>query len=492
MVVLTDGGILQIGGRIEEVGPYEELARRYPGLRTIGSPRHVVIPGLVNAHHHVGLTPVQLGTKDMPLELWLTAQLQARRVDGYLDTLYSAFELIGSGVTAVQHLDIMRPAPVSAWPERGRAVIAAYEHIGMRVSYALCVRDQNRLVYAPDEQFIATLPHELADETETWLRRMHFQLAELETDFLRPMLDTYRDRNLVRIWIAPINLERCSDELLALASALAARYKIGIHLHLSETHYQKLYAQRRFGTTAVRHLHDLGFLAPHLTVGHAVWVTEDDIQLLASAGVTICHNASSNLRLRSGIAPILRFVERGIPVALGIDEAGLNDDRDMLQEMRLVKHLHCEPGLYNAPLSAAQIFQMATENGAKAIGFGAEIGAIEPGKRADVVLLDFERIAAPYLDPKIPVADAIIYRARSTDVDAVMIDGEIVLAGGRSTRLDQRAIFDEIASACAEPLDPVDLERRRLTQAIFPYIREFYADWPLASTEPFYGFSSRS
>lgn len=198
VVVVSDGGILQVKGKIEEVGSYEDLVRRYPRLRTIGSPRHVVIPGLVNTHHHVGLTPVQLGTKDMPLELWLTAQLQARRVDGYLDTLYSAFELIGSGVTSVQHLDIMRPAPVSAWPERGRAVITAYEHIGMRVSYALCMRDQNRLVYAPDEQFIATLPLELRSETAAFLRRTHFRLDELETDFLQPMLDAYRDRNLVR------------------------------------------------------------------------------------------------------------------------------------------------------------------------------------------------------------------------------------------------------------------------------------------------------
>jgi 5-methylthioadenosine/S-adenosylhomocysteine deaminase len=128
----------------------------------------VVFPGLVNTHHHVGLTPVQLGITDMPLELWLSAQLYARRVDGYFDTLYSAFELIGSGVTAVQHLDTMRPAPVSAWPERGHAVIKAYLDIGLRVNYALCIRDQNRLVYAPDEQFIATLPPALARETADW------------------------------------------------------------------------------------------------------------------------------------------------------------------------------------------------------------------------------------------------------------------------------------------------------------------------------------
>jgi 5-methylthioadenosine/S-adenosylhomocysteine deaminase len=105
MVVVENGAVLQADGRIEAVGAYDDLARRYPALDTIGCRRHVVIPGLVNTHHHVGLTPVQLGITDMPLELWLSARLYARRVDGYLDTLYSAFELIGSGVTAVQHLN---------------------------------------------------------------------------------------------------------------------------------------------------------------------------------------------------------------------------------------------------------------------------------------------------------------------------------------------------------------------------------------------------
>jgi cytosine/adenosine deaminase-related metal-dependent hydrolase len=491
MVVVRDGAVLHVAGRIEAVGPYDELARRYPGLPTIGSARHVVIPGLVNSHHHVGLTPVQLGTQDLPLELWLTAQLEARRPNGYLDTLYSAFELIGSGVTAVQHLDTMRPAPVCAWPERAHAVIKAYTDIGMRVSYALCVRDQNRLVYAPDQEFLARLPSELARETEAWLAKTHFRLEDYEIEFLAPMIRAYRGRNLVRIWLAPINMERCSDALLRFATRWAADYRIGIHLHLSETHYQKLYAQRRFGMTALRHLNEIGFLGRHLTVGHAVWVTEADLDLLAETGVAVCHNASSNLRLKSGIAPVLRFLERGIPVALGIDEAGLNDDRDMLQEMRLVKHLHCVPGLETKTLTAAQIFRMATENGATATGFGAEIGTIEPGKRADLVLLDFERIAAPYLDPKIPVADAIVYRARSSDVDIVMIDGEIVLEGGRPTRVDRDQVWGEIAQALAAPARSDEIERARLSRALFPHLRAFYADWLLPETDPFCSLNDR-
>ena len=117
----------------------------------------------------------------------------------------------------------------------------------------------------------------------------------------------------------------------------------------------------------------------------------------------------------------------------------------MLQELRLVKHLHCAPGLYDEPLTAVQIFRMATENGARSIGFGDEIGSIEPGKRADLVLLDYDRIAAAYLDPAISPIDAIIYRARNTDVDTVMIDGKIVFQDGRTTRIDRSETLERIA-----------------------------------------------
>ena len=491
LIAIENGAVLQRDGRIEAIGPYEDLAARYPSIPTIGTADHVVMPGLVDTHHHVGLTPVQLGTPDLPLELWLTAQLGARKPDAYLDTLYSAFELIGSGVTAVQHLDIMQPAPVSAWPERAHKVISAYDDIGMRVSYAVCVRDQNRLVYGDDDAFIATLPPDLARETDTFLRQTHFRLEDFESDFLLPMIKAYAGRSRVRIWLAPINLERCSDRLLGLCRQWSERYGIGIHLHLSETAYQKIYAERRWGHTATRHLRDLGFLGPHLTLGHAVWASEDDMESLAASGACVCHNASSNLRLRSGISPIGEFIARGIPVAIGIDEAGLNDDRDMLQEMRVVKHLHCTPGLDAQTLSTVEIFKMATENGARAIGFGDEIGSLAVGKRADLLLLDYARISSPYLDPAMPVLDAIVYRAKATDVAMVLVDGKVVFGAGRFSRVDRNSVATLIARDLSAPIQPDAAAVRDLAQALSPHLKAFYADWPMPEGKPFYVLNSR-
>jgi cytosine/adenosine deaminase-related metal-dependent hydrolase len=491
--ILDDGGILQVDGQIQEVGPFAELASRHQDATVVGSPDHIVVPGLVNAHHHIGMTPVQLGSPDMPLELWLTHHLRHRDVDPYLDTLYSAFELVASGVTAVQHLGGMKPGPVRAWPANASEIIKAYVDLGMRVSFAFCNRDQHRLVYGDDASFVASLPEGLQDDASAFLKRTHFALEDYETEYLQPMIERYGNgkERLVRVWLAPINLERSSDKLLTLTRDWARKYGIGIHLHLSETPYQKEFSSRRFGKTSIEHLEELDFLGPHLTVGHGNWLCESDLDIVAKHGVCVCHNASSNLRLRSGIAPVREMVARGIPVAIGIDEAGLNDDRDMLQEMRLVRHLHARPGIYEKPISATQIFRMATEHGANAIGFGDEIGTLEVGKQADLVLLDYARITSPFTDPAISVVEALIYRAKTEHVTAVMIDGHVVYQNGRFSNVDRNRVLKDLAADLNRPLRSDEIARGEFSRAVFPHVRDFYRDWRLPPTKPFYDLNGR-
>lgn len=490
---IEDGAILQVDGRITEIGPFAEISARHPGVEVIGGPGMLVTPGFVNTHHHVGVTPVQLGSPDLPLELWLTHQLRHKSPDAYLDTLYSAFELVASGVTAVQHLGRMMPAPVAGWRDAANAVIDAYRDLGMRVSFAMCNRDQHRLVYENDDIFVATLPAEMQDETTAFLKRSHFRLEDFETEYLQPMIERHGVRGdpLVRLWLAPINLERASDRLLTLTSEWAQKYDMGIHLHLSETVYQKEFSNRRFGKSSVAHLADIGFLGPHLTLGHGTWVDEHDLDLIHEHGVCICHNASSNLRLRSGIAPVTEFVARNIPVALGIDEAGLNDDRDMLQEMRLVKHLHAEPGLFKSPLTPAQIFRMATEHGAKATGFGDEIGRIAVGKRADMVVLDFEAIAWPHLSPDTDPVAALIYRAKTQHVRATMIEGRVVYRDGAFTFIDRDAALTALSADLQRPPGDAEAGRAALSRKLLPHLKEFYRDWPLPAGEPWYRLNGR-
>jgi 5-methylthioadenosine/S-adenosylhomocysteine deaminase len=304
------------------------------------------------------------------------------------------------------------------------------------------------------------------------------------------------DRNTAprtRVQLAPANLHWCSDDALMLQKEYARRYGVGLHMHLLETPYQKEYARRRTGTTAVRHLDNLGFLGPDVTLGHGVWLTEDDIDLVAARGVMICHNASSNLRLRSGTMPLNPLTRRGIRVAIGIDEAGINDDRDMLQEMRLALDLHRTPGMGAGVPTAPQVLQMATEHGALTTGFGDAIGTLAPGKAADLVLMRWDHVAYPYLDRDVPIVDAVLQRGRPGDVETVMVAGEVLYHDGHFTRVDKEAALRELAASLAVPPRPDEVHRRELASALTPYVKSVYDGWLDRDTlgEPFYTLNAR-
>src|SRR5881396_1129408 len=176
--VIEDGAVVQRDGTILAVGPYAALAQHYQPDETFGSAEHVVMPGLVNSYHHVGLTPFQLGSPDYPLELWFASRMAARSVDPYLDTLYSSFEMLECGITTVQHLHGLRIAPIARVQAVAEQVLKAYEDIGMRVSYSYALRDQSRLVYEPDEAFLKRLPPALASELGEWLKTQTIPIAD--------------------------------------------------------------------------------------------------------------------------------------------------------------------------------------------------------------------------------------------------------------------------------------------------------------------------
>ena len=295
----------------------------------------------------------------------------------------------------------------------------------------------------------------------------------------------------VRVTLAPSNVHRCSDSMLIAMKQMATKYSTGIHIHLQETVYQKLYGLRAWNKTPLQHLHELGFLGPEVTCGHSVWTTEEDIRLMASTGTNVCHNASSNLRLQSGIAPLQQLLAAGIRVALGSDEAGINEDKDMLQEMRLVLKLHRVPGIDLTPPTAYQVLEMATVNGAYASWFGDIIGTLEPGKRADMVLLDLRNVEEPYLDPEVSLVDAVVHRGRSIDVDTVIVDGEVIMRDRQLTRVDKEALFSELKQALDRPLSASELERRDLSRQVEPHLRQFYLGTVPQEGSPYAYYNTR-
>jgi len=490
---IEDGAVLQRDGRILAVGAHADLLAlpEAEGAERLGSTDHVVLPGFVNAHHHVGLTPLQLGSPDLPLEQWFASRLGARAVDRRLDTLYSAFEMIESGITTVQHLHGRIPGDAAAIATGADEVLRAYADIGMRASYAYMLRDQNRLVYEDDEAFLRRLPRDLAEPLARWFALLGQSVAD-QLGAFRLLHGRWADHPRIAIQLAPANLHWCSDRALADLQNEAAATGAPMHMHLLETPYQKEYALRRTGRSAVAHLHRLGMLGPKMTIGHGTWLTEADIELLAETGTCVCHNCSSNFRLRSGVAPLNFMERRGITVGLGLDEAGINDDRDMLQEMRLVLRAHRVPGMDDQIPTPAQVLRMATAGGAATTPFSGLIGRLEPGLRCDLSLLRWSQVAAPFLDPDTDPIDAVILRAKTEGVETVLVDGEAIYRERRFTRLDRAAATGELAARMAIPPTEEESERRRLAKGLAPYVKAFYADYLRdQARSPFYSPSSR-
>ncbi len=491
--VIDDGAIAYSGGKILAVGPSADIIAAYPKATVQNHPHHLIMPGLVNSHHHLGLTPLQLGAPDYPLELWFAARLAMRKIDPYLDTLFSAFEMIASGVTTVQHIQGWATGDFDQVVASASAVLRAYDDIGMRVSYCYAVREQNRFVYEADEDFCARLPADVAK-----VMAAHFAAQTLQLDDFLQLFDVLTQNNTStrsRIQLAPANLHWMTDDGLLALQEKSQTAKVPMHMHLLETPLQKEYAFRRTGTTAVKHLEKLGLLGPHMTLGHGVWMTEEDIEICAGTGTCICHNCSSNFRLRSGVLPLMELQKRGMTVGMGMDEAGINDDRDMLQEMRMALTVHRTPGLDISDVpSPAQVLRMASEHGGLTTAFGADIGRLDEGRRMDAVILDYDSATFPFQDTDIAPLDALIHRAKTKDVKTVMIEGQIVYKNGTFTQVDRDAILAQISKAMSAPRDDDELERHWLRENVFPVVEDFY-DGYLQNTgarAPFYKASSRT
>lgn len=474
--ILDDAAILVGGDTVSDIGPAADLRRAHPDAQEIGGRGRVAIPGLINSHHHVGLTPFQLGARDQPLELWFPERLAMRDVDPRLDTLFSAFEMIASGVTTVQHLHSRAPGSTDAVLARADKIIGAYTEIGMRASYSFAFRDQCRMVYAADEEFVASLPSALQAPTASYLAGFALPLEDQIAVF-HALRDRWSDEPLIGIQLAPSNLHWLSDAALESTARVAEETGAPLHMHLLETPYQAEYAHRRTGGSALAHVDSFGLIGPQLTIGHGVWMTGDDVALVAERGACLCHNCSSNLRLKSGRADLNAFLKSGVPVALGIDEAGLNDDRDMLQEMRLALTLHRQPGHDAACPSAPQIFRSATEHGARTTPFAGRVGRIAPGQLADLVLLDWDAVTYPYQDPSLPLIDVLLRRAKAGAVQTVLVGGKVVYRDGEFPGVDRLEVIGQISQSLNRDDTVSEARLRQLAGDLIEPVRKFYKGW---------------
>lgn len=480
MQMRHDVAIRVQNGMIAQIGPMEAVGYGNDHLPRYGSPGMIAMPGLVNSHHHFGLTPLMMGVPFFPLELWLPRFRAMRSVGPRLDTLYSAIEMLESGTTTVHHIASGLNGSPQDWDDATDAVLGAYRDIGMRCGYSFMMRDRNILAYEPDSKILARLPEDLKQWMQPRLSAAHVPTADYMA-FFKESREKWQGHNPLRgrHHLAPANLHWCSDDSLQMIFETARSSGANVHMHLLETKRQAAFAQAYYGRSAVQHLATLGCLGPDLTIGHGNWASDSDLDLIADCGCTICHNASSGLRLGSGIAPVNAMRKRGIPVALGIDQSNLADDRDMLIEMKLVWALHRGTDLFNDRPDAAAVLQMATEHGARSAGYGGIVGRLEPGMRADIVLLKKDRLARPYLHPDTPLSEAVLHRAMKDAVHQVFVEGQRLVDEGRVISIDRDGVMQEIAARLAEPESAAEREARVMIERLMPYLELVHRDHPL-------------
>jgi 5-methylthioadenosine/S-adenosylhomocysteine deaminase len=437
---VEDGAVLVDGDRVAAVGPADELGPRAAGARVLGSADHLVVPGFVNAHSHGrGVTAFQLGVLDDQLELWLLDRRAQRPVDAHWDAQLAAIRLLQSGVTSVLHNHVTRD--VRRYEAELDETLAAYATVGLRVAFAPEIRHRWSFVYDEDAAFLQRLPPPLRAELSRHVAgvepvRLARYLAAVDGLARRVGVRGARHRLLY----GPMALQWIGDEdMRAIADEAGAR-GLGLHVHVQESPYQREWGPRAYGHSIVRQLDRLGALGPRTTLAHCVWLSEDDLEVLARTGTSYAHNPSSNLRLKSGISPVVPARARGVTVALGTDSMTLNDDEDFVQEMRLAAKLHRLPGMDAAALSSRDVLRMATRDGRAAV-LCEDVGSLQPGAAADLVLLRLGGLLDPLQEPGFDPVDLLLYRARREHVDTVLVGGEVVLEGGRPTRTDEAAVL---------------------------------------------------
>jgi 5-methylthioadenosine/S-adenosylhomocysteine deaminase len=473
---ILNGAVAVSGNTIASVGTYPELSRRFPNTATIGGDGDLLIPGLINGHGHGrGLSDFQRGGLDNTLESWLFDTRKYMPIGVYDDLAFSAVRLLKSGVTTSMHNHLLQnPAGFEQEFQEG---LQAYRDAGQRVQFNPAVRNQNPFIYGDNQAFIERLPEDLRRVVTSPPPAGSLDAANFVSAV--SALHRVHDSDMTRIGFGPLAPQWCTDALLKEVRLAADRLGAPIHVHAVQSIYQKIYGLNVLGKTLIQHMRDIGFLGPRVVIGHCVWPTQDDIRILAETETGVTHHPSCNLRVRNGISPVFHMLKTGVKVGLGLDGKSINDDDDLIQEMKMCYLLHRLPSLeLDSPcLTARQVFGMATETNARLLGYGANLGRIKPGALADLVLLNYRAICHPFVDSSQDPIDVMMYRATGRHVHTVLVDGKIVVQGGRVLTIDEDAIASRLAEAASRPRTERQQAMVRSMELLKAQVKAHYAGW---------------
>ncbi len=409
--VIPSGAVAVRGNRIEAVGPASVLASRFPGARRLDASGRIVMPGLINAHTHVPMTLFRGVADDLDLTGFLYGRIfpaEARFVDEEFvrwGTRLACLELLRGGVTTFVDMYYFEDA-----------IAEEAARCGMRAVVGESLID----FPAPDNK---TWADALA-YTERFLVRWH-------------------GHPLITPAVAPHATYTVSSDHLREAHALAAKHDVPMLMHLAEARYEVEFVREKHGKGPVEYVASLGILDDRVVAAHMIFPSPAEIALLAEHKVGVAHCPQSNMKGASGVAPVPALLAAGVAVGLGTDGAASNNDLSLWEEMDTAAKLHKVTSGDPKVLNARTALAMATRLGAKAVGLQNVIGSLEVGKRADLILVRTDGLhQIPNYDPY----SLLVYSTKASDVDTVIIDGELVMVAGRVLTVSEAAVRERVAA----------------------------------------------
>ena len=405
---IEDGAVVVADGRIVWVGPARD-AEAWRARAILDAQGGLIMPGLVNAHTHLPMSLFRGLADDLPLEQWLQQYIfpaEATHITPQsvsLGARLSLAEMLLGGTTTCCDGYFL-----------AHSVAEAVESVGLRAVLGQGVID----FPAPGVPDPGQKIHTASEFASQWQGR---------SPLIQPSIFCH----------APYT---CSAETLRAAKQVAKKLGVHFQIHAAETQDEARQCRQTHGCSPVQYLNRLGLLDPGTLLVHAVWVDEDDIQLMAGSGVGVVHCPESNMKLASGIAPIPDMLACGIGVGLGTDGCASNNDLDLWSEMDMAAKLHKAHRLDPTVMGAATVLRMATIEGARAIGLEREIGSVEAGKQADLIVIDLNR---PHLAPLYHCHSHLVYAVHAADVRHVMVSGRLLVRDRRLLTIDLEDVIRE-------------------------------------------------
>ena len=398
--------------------------------------RTFVIPALVNAHDHARPTASSFGAVNMPLESWIIRSAFGTPPDPYLAAASALARSARAGCGSMM-IHYTRPSGTMALVEEAKAIARAADDVGIRIAFAFAVRDQNPIVYGDSEPVLSSLSAQDRKTVEEMFvkpsmsPRDHLELTDaIAAAISGPKID---------VQLGPAGVQWCSRPLLEAIAENSAHTGRRVHMHLLETICQRAYADQHFPDGVVHYLRDIGLLTNRLTLAHCIHARPDELEIIAESGARIVTNFCSNLHLHSGLAPIAAAHRCGCDIAVGVDGLALDEDDDVIREMRLVQMAH---GGLNRTWTRPEFFSLAIRNGRAATG-APGTGELAPGAPADFVTIDLDRLDRDQIMPVDPL-ELLFARGNASVVRDVVVDGRTIVRDGRPTGVDLPAIEQEL------------------------------------------------